>query len=413
MQLVERHVIKPTDEKFKECDLLAFKSKNLYNATLYAIRQHYFSTKKYKNYYDMWRLFTDTNNVDYRSLPNKVSKATMRCVDKSFKSFFKLITKKGKGEYDKPVNIPGYLHKTKGRFLVHYEKGALSFKDKGFIKLSQTEIKIKTDLGKERVKFARIVPKKGYYVIEIGYTKEVKVKKQAGEVAGIDIGLNNLMTVAMPSGDNFIVNGKPLKFINQYYNKKLAKYKSELPKNVYTSKRINKLTLKRNNKVEDYLHKASRLLVNILKENKVSTLVIGYNKGIKENINLGKVNNQNIIQIPMNKLVQQLEYKCRLEGIRVEYQEESYTSKSSFLDKDILPVYKEGKVVNYTFKGKRVKRGLYKTLCGNLINADLNGAYNILKKYLKRKGVWNNSLELDYIEACRKPRLRRLSVAFN
>ena len=413
MQLVERHVIKPTDEKFKECDLLAFKSKNLYNATLYEIRQHYFSTKKYKNYYDMWRLFTDTNNVDYRSLPNKVSKATMRCVDKSFKSFFKLITKKGKGEYDKPVNIPDYLHKTKGRFLVHYEKGALSFKDKGFIKLSQTEIKIKTDLGKERVKFVRIVPKKGYYVIEIGYTKEVKVKKQAGEVAGIDIGLNNLMTVAMPSGDNFIVNGKPLKFINQYYNKKLAKYKSELPKNVYTSKRINKLTLKRNNKVEDYLHKASRLLVNILKENKVSTLVIGYNKGIKENINLGKVNNQNIVQIPMNKLVQQLEYKCRLEGIRVEYQEESYTSKSSFLDKDILPVYKEGKVVNYTFKGKRVKRGLYKTLCGNLINADLNGAYNILKKYLKRKGVWNNSLELDYIEACRKPRLRRLSVAFN
>ena len=413
MQLVERHVIKPTDEKFKECDLLAFKSKNLYNATLYEIRQHYFSTKKYKNYYDMWRLFTDTDNEDYRSLPNKVSKATMRRVDKNFKSFFKLITKKGKGEYDKRVNIPDYLHKTKGRFLVHYEKGALSFKDKGFIKLSQTEIKIKTDLGKERVKFARIVPKKGYYVIEIGYTKEVKVKKQAGEVASIDLGLNNLMTVAMPSGDNFIVNGKPLKFINQYYNKKLAKYKSELPKNVYTSKRINKLTLKRNNKVEDYLHKASRLLVNILKENKVSTLVIGYNKGIKENINLGKVNNQNIVQIPMNKLVQQLEYKCRLEGIRVEYQEESYTSKSSFLDKDILPVYKEGKVVNYTFKGKRVKRGLYKTLCGNLINADLNGAYNILKKYLKRKGVWNNSLELDYIEACRKPRLRRLSVAFN
>ena len=413
MQLVERHVIKPTDEKFKECDLLAFKSKNVYNATLYEVRQHYFRTKKYKNYYDMWRLFTDTDNEDYRSLPNKVSKATMRRVDKNFKSFFKLITKKGKGEYDKRVNIPDYLHKTKGRFLVHYEKGALSFKDKGFIKLSQTEIKIKTDLGKERVKFARIVPKKGYYVIEIGYTKEVKVKKRAGEVAGVDLGLNNLMTVAMPSGDNFIVNGKPLKFINQYYNKKLAKYKSGLPKNVYTSKRINKLTLKRNNKVEDYLHKASRLLVNILKENKVSTLVIGYNKGIKENINLGKVNNQNIVQIPMNKHVQQLEYKCRLEGIRVEYQEESYTSKSSFLDKDILPVYKEGKVVNYTFKGKRVKRGLYKTLCGNLINADLNGAYNILKKYLKRKGVWNNSLELDYIEACRKPRLRRLSVAFN
>lgn len=413
MKLVERHIIRPEHGFYEEIDSLSFLSKNLYNTTLYTIRQHYFNTHSYFDYFKVWRLFTDENQVDFRALPNKVSKATMRLVDKNFKSFFSLLNKKNNGNYDKPISIPDYLHKTKGRFLVHYEKGALSFKEKGYIKLSKTNIRVKTNLSKEEVNFVRLVPKNSYYVIEVGYTIKEKEERTGGEVASIDLGLNNLMTIAMPSGDNLIVNGKPLKFINQYYNKKLAKYKSELPKNVYTSKRINKLTLKRNNKVEDYLHKASRLLVNILKENKVSTLVIGYNKGVKENINLGKVNNQNIVQIPMNKLVQQLEYKCRLEGIRVEYQEESYTSKSSFLDKDILPVYKEGKVVNYTFKGKRVKRGLYKTLCGNLINADLNGAYNILKKYLKRKGVWNNSLELDYIEACRKPRLRRLSVAFN
>lgn len=413
MKLVERHIIRPEHGFYEEIDSLSFLSKNLYNTTLYKIRQHYFNTHSYLDYFKVWRLCTDENQVDYRALPNKVSKATMRLVDKNFKSFFSLLNKKNNGNYDKPISTPNYLHKTKGRFLVHYEKGALSFKEKGYIKLSKTTIRVKTNLSKEEVNFVRLVPKNSYYVIEVGYTIKEKEERTGGEVVSIDLGLNNLMTIAMPSGDNFIINGKPLKFINQYYNKKLAKYKSELPKNVYTSKRIDKLTLKRNNKVEDYLHKASRLLVNILKESKVSTLVIGYNKGIKEKINLGKVNNQNIVQIPMNKLVQQLEYKCRLEGIMVEYQEESYTSKSSFLDKDILPVYKEGKVVNYTFKGKRVKRGLYKTLCGNLINADLNGAYNILKKYLKRKGVWNNSLELDYIEACRKPRLRRLTVAFN
>lgn len=410
MQLVERHIIKPTDENFKECDLLAFKSKNLYNATLYEVRQHYFNTNTYKNYYDIWRLFTDTNNIDYRSLPNKVSKATMRCVDKNFKSFFKLLTKKGKGEYDKPVNLPGYLHKTKGRFLVHYEKDALSFKDKGFIKLSQTEIKIKTGLGREEVKFARIVPKNGYYVIEIGYIKEVKGKNNAGEVAGVDLGLNNLMTVAMPAGENFIINGKPLKSNNQYYNKTLAKYKSELPKGVYTSKKIQRLTMKRDNKIHTYLHQASRLLVAKLKENNVKLLIIGYNKGMKQGIDIGKKNNQNFVNIPYLKLIGMIKYKCEIEGIEVVIQEESYTSLSSFIDGDDIPVYKKGIKCGYKFSGKRVKRGLYKTKDGLRLNADLNGAYNILKKYLEGKVVWDD-LIADYIEACRRPSLRRYNIS--
>lgn len=410
MQLVERHVIKPTDEHFNECDLLAFKSKNIYNATLYEVRQHYFNTKKYKNYYDMWRLFTDTDNVDYRSLPNKVSKATMRSVDKNFKSFFKLITKKGNGQYDKPINIPDYLHKTKGRFLVHYEKGALSFKDKGFIKLSKTDIKIKTDLGREKVKFARIVPKNGYYVIEIGYTKEVKVKRETGEVAGIDLGLNNLMTVAMPAGENFIINGKPLKSNNQYYNKTLAKYRSELPKGVYTSKKIQRLNLKRENKITTYLHQASRLLVDKLIENNVNLLIIGYSKGMKQGINIGKKNNQKFVYIPYLKLIEMIKYKCELEGIEVVIQEESYTSLSSFIDGDKIPVYKKGSNSNYEFSGKRVKRGLYKTKDGLILNADLNGAYNIVKKYLIKKVLWNDLTESDYIEACRVPSLRRYNI---
>lgn len=410
MQLVERHIIKPTDEKFKECDLLAFKSKNVYNATLYEVRQHYFRAKKYKNYYDMWRLFTDTNNEDYRSLPNKVSKATMRTVDNNFKSFFKLKTKKDKREYDKPVNIPDYLPKIKGRFLVHYEKGALSFKDKGYIKLSQTDIKIKTDLSRERVKFARIVPKKGYYVIEIGYTKEEKVKKRTGEVAGIDLGLNNLMTVAMPVGESFIINGKPLKSNNQYYNKTLAKYKSELPKGVYTSKKIQRLNLKRENKITTYLHQASRLLVDKLIENNVNLLIIGYNEGMKQGINIGKKNNQKFVYIPYLTLIEMIKYKCELEGIEVVIQEESYTSLSSFIDGDNIPVYKKGSNSDYEFSGKRVKRGLYKTKDGLSLNADLNGAYNIIKKYLQRKVLWNDLKESDYIEACRMPSIRRYSI---
>ena len=202
------------------------------------------------------------------------------------------------------------------------------------------------------------------------------------------IGVNNLCAIGSNVLKPIIINGKPLKSINQYYNKKLAKLKSELKNEKKTSKRIKSLTNKRNNKVNDYLHKSSRLIVNYLVSNNINTLVIGKNKEWKQNAKIGKRNNQNFIQIPHTRFIEMLEYKCKLEGITVIVTEESYTSKCSFMDNE--PIKKH---TNYV--GKRVKRGLFKSSKGILINADLNGSLNILKKVVG---------EFQYpIEVCSTP----------
>ena len=213
------------------------------------------------------------------------------------------------------------------------------------------------------------------------------------------------MAVGSNCMPQFIINGRPLKSMNQYYNKELARKKAELFKTEgkYISKKIQSLHLKRNNKVNDYIHKATTVLVNQLVSNKISNLVIGYNKGWKQDINIGTRNNQNFIQIPFYKVISQLEYKCNLVGIKVSLQEESYTSKCSFLDQE--EIRKHGK-----YKGSRVKRGLYVSSEGKEINADLNGAMNILKKYLIRKEVWNLAIVKDCIEVCSTPNVGKVRI---
>lgn len=375
--LVEKHQISQNNPFYKEIDDLGFLAKNLYNATLYTVRQNYILQKTYHNYYKMNRLFIDENQVDYRALPAKVSQKVQQLVDKNFKSFFGLLKLKQTGQYTKPVKIPNYLHKQKGRQVLHYEKGALSFRDEGYIKLSKTGIKIKTQLTKEQVQFVRLIHKNGYKVIEIGYktVKRTKKTENITKYASIDLGLNNLMTVTSTEFSPLIYNGRPLKSINHYYNKRISKLKSKLPTNQYTSKQIEILYRKRQNKTETYLHQTSRQLVNQLVSKGVGTLVIGYNPGWKQDINLGKISNQNFVQVPFLTLVNQLKYKCELEGIEVVIQEESYTSKCSFIDLEV--VKKQG-----VYKGKRVHRGLFQTSSGRVLNADVNGSLNILHKYL-------------------------------
>ena len=396
--LVEKHIIRESSLQYKELDRLCFLSKNLYNSTLYAIRQHYFTANKYLDYYKVNKQFTHENQSDYRALPAKVSKHTQMVVDRNFKSFFSLLKQKNQDNYTKPVNLPKYLDKIKGRQVVFYEKGSLSLKNEGYIKLSKTTIVIKTKVLKESIQFVRVVPKGNHIVIEVGYRKETEVYKDNNRYASINLGLNNLMTVGSNCMPPFIINGRPLKSMNQYYNKELAKKKAELIKNEgkYTSKKIQSLHLKRNNKVNDYIHKATTVLVNQLVSNDISNLVIGYNKGWKQDINIGSRNNQNFIQIPFYKVINQLEYKCNLVGIKVELQEESYTSKCSFLDKEEVKKHE-------VYKGRRIKRGLYVSSKGKEINADLNGAMNILKKYLVKKEVWNLAIVKDCIEVCSTP----------
>ena len=290
-----------------------------------------------------------------------------------FKSFFALL--KNKTVKNK---LPKYLDKVNGRYVTTFTKQAISlkeFKKTSKLRLSQTDIYIATKLTDfTSLKEVRIVPRTHHYVIEVVYQVKEKTHCDNGKYAAIDLGLNNLATVAFNEGSKpLIVNGRPLKSINQYYNKKKAQYQSRLKGNKRTSKRICTLTNKRNNKVTDYLHKASRLLVNQLVSQGITTLVIGKNKNMKQDINIGKVNNQNFVHLPIMRFADLMKYKCELEGIKVLFNEESYTSKCSFLDSE--PICKHDK-----YMGKRVKRGLFVSRNGIKINADVNGAYNIMIK---------------------------------
>ena len=371
MYLTEKHIIKRTHPFYNECDRLCFQSKNIYNQGLYNVRQHYFNTKTYLNYYGNYDLTKTQECYDY--LPKKVFTQTLRHVDMVFKSFFALL--KNKTVKNK---IPKYLDKVDGRYVTIFTKQAIGlreFKKTGKLRLSQTDIYIATKLTDfTSLKEVRVVPRTHHYVIEVVYQVKEKTHHDNGKYAAIDLGLNNLATVAFNEGSKpLIVNGRPLKSINQYYNKKKAQYQSRLKENKRTSKRICTLTNKRNNKVTDYLHKASRLLVNQLVSKGITTLVIGKNKNMKQDINIGKVNNQNFIQLPIMRFADLMKYKCELEGIKVLFNEESYTSKCSFLD--LEPICKHDKYI-----GKRVKRGLFISMNGIKINADVNGAYNIMLK---------------------------------
>ena len=368
MYLTERHIIKNN----KELDELCFKTKNLYNKALYLVRQHYFETKGYLDWVKVNRLMVDSKDVDYYSLPCKVSNQILRMLDDNFKSFFALLKMKQSGSYDKSIRIPRYLDK-QGRTVAIFPKDAISKKSlkKGIIKLSSLSIEIPTKVTESNIVEVRILPRNNHHVVEVVYkVDEVESKSDNGRYASIDLGLNNLATVGSNVVKPFIINGKPLKSINQYWNKEKSRLQSLLKGDKKTSKRIESITNKRNNKVKDYLHKSSRLLVNFLVSNDISILVIGYNEEWKQNINIGKRNNQSFVNMPFYTFI---EYKCKLEGINIILTEESYTSKCSFLDNESVEKHE-----NYL--GKRIKRGLFRSAKNRIINADLNGSLNILKK---------------------------------
>ena len=385
MILVERHIIRKSNSLYKELDMLCILSKNLYNYALYTVRQYYFENKKYINWININNQFIKIKQSDYYALPCKVSQQTLKMVVQNMKSFFKAI----KAKNSKP-RLPKYLDKTKGRFLVTYTNQAISKTEltKGYISLSKTKIRIKTKV--QNVQQVRIVPQNNIIIVEILYKVDCKVNKSnVKKYCGVDFGLNNLMSCGFSEVRPMIVNGRPLKSINQHYNKKKAKLQSLLKNNKHTSNRISNLTIKRNNRINNYLHKASRIFINYLVSNDITDVVIGYNKEWKQGINIGRKNNQNFVNIPYYKLLNMITYKCELLGITVHITEESYTSKCSFLDNEDVCKHKE-------YKGKRIKRGLFKSSDERLINADINGALNILKKVIGK-------YQYDPIKVCSMP----------
>lgn len=393
MQLVEQHIIKKNDNRYKILDEVCFKCKNLYNAALYEIRQHFFNTKQFLNWFSIDKIFKEKKQDDYYSLPCKVSQQTLKLLNQNFKSFFSLLKKKN---YTKKKSIPKYLDKSKGRFVAVYTNQAISKKElrNGMIQLSGTDFKIKTKVDGNSINQVRIVPKNSYYKVEVIYeVEEIEELEDNEKYAAIDLGVNNLATVSFNESKPFIINGKPLKSINQFYNKRKSELQSKLSGDRKSSNKINSITRKRNNKIKNYLHKASRCIVNHLVSNNVNTLIIGKNDNWKQETNIGKKNNQNFVSIPHSQFVEMISYKCKLVGIAVMMTEESYTSKCSFIDNEEMKHHEE-------YKGKRIKRGLFRTNEGRLINADLNGSLNIMRKVIG---------EFQYpIEVCSTPLVKTM-----
>ncbi|WP_293201347.1 transposase [Microcoleus sp. PH2017_35_SFW_U_B] len=333
MQLTERHIIKSKERRFVQIDELAFKSKNLYNAANYVLRQSFIYGWGYVNYNEMNRLMK--SHAAYKAMPAKVSQQILMLLDKNWKSFFEALKayKKDASKFTGRPKLPKYKDKVKGRNILVYTIQAISSRQlkNGIIKLSGTEILIKTKVNPERICQVRLVPKCDAYVIEVIYDEPESTASSNNFVASIDLGLDNLvaLTSNQPGFIPLLINGRPLKSINQFYNKRSSQLQSQLKGERKTSPRLQRLTRCRNQKVDNYLHHTSRLIVELLTANQIGTLVIGKNAQWKTEINLGKRTNQNFVSIPHARLIEMLEYKARLVGIKVIVQEESYTSKSN------------------------------------------------------------------------------------
>lgn len=369
---------------------LCHSAKNLYNQAVYNIRQYYFDEGKYLNYVENNKLLKSSEN--YKILNSNMAQQILKEVDGAFKSFFRLLKLKSKGEYKEKVKLPKYLPKNSFTTLV---VGFVRLNENTFIlpysqsyKKNHRPIKINIPplLLDKNIKEIRIIPKFNARFFEIQYTYQVENEQRnldKNNALAIDLGVNNLATCVTNRGKSFIVDGKKLKSINQWFNKYNAKLQSIKDKQGYGKTLTMKqkyIWNKRNNRVNDYLSKSARIIINYCLENNIGTLVCGYNNDFQRNSDIGKKNNQNFVNISFSKLQSKLEYLCEFYGIKYVDQEESYTSKASFFDMNIIPEYKEKDNIEYSFSGKRVRRGMYKTLKGYILNADVNGALNILKK---------------------------------
>ena len=378
IQLTQQIIINNKHRYFSMLDMLCFKSKNLYNTCLYHIRQHYLNTKSYLNYYSLNRQFTSEHNFDYYNMPYaQCAQQVLKQVDKQYVSFYKALKSiKMKG---KKVRLPKYKDKENGRNIVIYTNQCFRLKDNIITLRIDNEHKITFNTDKTDIQQVRIIPRGDHIVIEIIYNKKYKIKENNDRFGSIDLGLNNLATFTSNVCQSIIYDGKQLKAINHFYNKRRGELQSKLSKNSnknnnnkYNSKRIRHITYKRNNKVKDYLHKISRMIVEYMETNNLNTLFVGKNNGWKDSLQLGKMNNQNFVSIPYNMLIQMLEYKCKLAGINFIILNEAYTSKCSFIDNE--------KICKHDiYIGKRISRGLFKTMNGLIVNADINGSFNIMR----------------------------------
>ena len=379
VQRAEQIIIRKNHPKYKLIDEMCYNSKNLYNEANYMIRQEFIANKNYLNYYDMNKEFKTHEN--YKACFSQPANCTLRLLDKNWKSYFRAIKdwKKNPEKYLGMPKLPKYLKKD-GRYpwmipnnscLYDKENGELYFR---LNILKGYRFKCRC-LG--RLIQVRFIPRGSCYVMEIVYETEIPdTKTESNRIASIDLGVDNLVTMTNNIGLNpIIINGKGIKSINQYYNKRIAKEKSllKIRHSKDWSKKLDGITFKRYQRIKNYMHNASSYIVKWCAENDIDTLVVGKNKEWKQNASMSKGSNQKFVDIPYQMLLQQLKYKCENAGIKYIETEESYSSGTSFLDEE-EPIKQ-----NYD-KSRRIERGLFKSNSGLLINSDVNGSLQIMMK---------------------------------
>ena len=370
---------------------LCHTAKNLANEAIYNVRQYYFTEGEFLKYEKNYTLLK--NSPNYKALNSNMAQQILKEVDGSFQSFFGLLKLVKQGKYAfTDCKLPHYLPKDgyttliigfvrlKGNQLI------LPFSNSFKKTHKSVEITIPPILLDKTIKEIRIIPKANARFFEIQYIYEAECIQRnlnTNNALALDLGINNLVTAVSNSGQSFIIDGKRLKSINQWFNKENARLQSIKDKQHFSRKPTNRqkaVARNRNNKVNDYMNKTARRVIDYCIINNIGTLVVGYNETFQHNSHIGKQNNQNFVNIPYGQLRNKLEYLCKLNDIVFVKQEESYTSKSSFWDRDDLPVYNADNPKEYPFSGRRLHRGLYKTASGKTINADVNGALNIMRK---------------------------------
>lgn len=376
-------------QEFNALTALSRLSKNLFNVALYESRQYFFNERKRLSYESNYHICK--SNENYQLLNTDIAQQTMKVVDRSMRSFLGLLKAISIGRCDQRPQLPRYLPK-EGYFpliipRIRLKDGYFAVPMSRDFKKEYGEIRIQLPerLKDKKIKEVRIHPRYSAQWFEIEYIYEeekVETPVDPSQAIALDLGVDNLCACIDTEGHQFLIDGKRLKSINQWYNKQnayLQSFKDKQGIKSFTTKQA-RLCQWRNNRVRDYLNKAARIVINHCLEHQIGKLVVGYNPGIKQEINIGKSNNQNFVQIPFWQLRRKLDALCSRYGIEYLEQEESYTSKASFYDRDQVPTYNADNPTKHKFSGRRIKRGLYRTKDKHLCNSDINGSANILIK---------------------------------
>ena len=406
VQRVERHIVRESNKSYRMLKEFCKRANNLYNHANYLVKKELDENKKWLRYGELDKLLKkDDEFPDYKMMPTAQSaQQTLKLLDKNWVSYFKALKEweKDKSKFLGKPKSPKYKKKGGESILiltnqnVKLNDGKIFFPRtfQGFTLI--TKIEEKTNLVS--LQQVRFIPKPNHIVIEVVYKVTVpELRPDNGRYMGIDLGLNNLVAATNNVDEmSFIVNGRVIKSINQYYNKKVGHFQgiAKLLNGRYRTRQIEKITFWRNQKIETYMHKASRYIVDWAVKNDISKIVIGYNKEWKQEINLRKKTNQNFVYIPFYTLIEKIMYKAESVGIEVILTEESYTSGTSFLDGE--PPTKE-----FYNKKRRVKRGLFKLNSGQLINSDINGSLQILKKVFPNayeNGLWDSGCVMQPVK---------------